>query len=101
MANELVVRGDRTEQELISGLQREVLREDVAAFALEKFWRQLRPRLERTRSHLPTMRKKGEKLKAKIAILARAIAEGQIDRAARGAEAREGTRLHQRRTSSG
>src|SRR5438034_2646421 len=36
-ANELVVRRDRIEQELISGLQREVLREDVAAFALEEF----------------------------------------------------------------
>jgi len=41
-ANELVVRRDRIEQELISGLQREVLREDVAAFALEEFKRQLR-----------------------------------------------------------
>jgi DNA invertase Pin-like site-specific DNA recombinase len=55
-ANELVVRRDRIEQELISGLQREVLREDVAAFALEEFKRQLRARLKDTRSHLATMR---------------------------------------------
>jgi len=75
-ANELVVRRDRIEQELISGLQREVLREDVAAFALEEFKRQLRERLEDTRSHLATMRNKREKLKTEIANLARAIAEG-------------------------
>jgi DNA anti-recombination protein RmuC len=75
-ANELVVRRDRIEQELISGLQREVLREDVAAFALEEFKRQLRARLEDTRSHLATMRNKREKLKTEIANLARAIAEG-------------------------
>jgi phage shock protein A len=75
-ANALVVRRDRIEQELISGLQREVLREDVAAFALEEFKRQLRARLEETRSHLEVMRNKREKLKAEIANLARAIAEG-------------------------
>ena len=75
-ANGLVVRRDRIEQELISGLQREVLREDVAAFALEEFKRQLRARLDDTRSHLATMRNKREKLKAEIANLARAIAEG-------------------------
>ncbi len=75
-ANELVVRRDRIEQELISGLQREVLREDVAAFALEEFKHQLRARLEDTRSHLATMRNKREKLKIEIANLARAIAEG-------------------------
>jgi hypothetical protein len=75
-ANELVVRRDRIEQELISGLQREVLREEVAAFALEEFKRQLRARLDDTRSHLATMRNKREKLKTEIASLARAIAEG-------------------------
>jgi len=52
-ANALAIRRDRIEQELISGLQREVLREDVAAFALEEFKRQLRARLADTRSHLP------------------------------------------------
>jgi len=75
-ANEVVVRRDRIEQELISGLQREVLRDDVAAFALEEFKRQLRARLEDTQSHLATMRNKREKLKTEIANLARAIAEG-------------------------
>ena len=75
-ANGLVIRRDRTEQELMSGLQREVLREDVASFALEEFKRQLRARLDDTRSHLATMRNKREKLKSEIANLARAVAEG-------------------------
>ena len=74
--NALVVRRDKIEQELISGLQREVLREDVARFALEEFKRQLHARLDDTRSHLAVMRNKREKLKAEIANLARAIAEG-------------------------
>ena len=74
--NGLVVRRDRIEQELISGLQREVLREDVASFALEEFKRQLRARLDDTRYHLATMRIKREKLQAEIANLARAVAEG-------------------------
>ena len=75
-ANALVIRRDRLERELISGLQREVPREDVAAFALEEFKRQLRERLDDTRSHLTLMRNKREKLKKEIANLARAIAEG-------------------------
>ena len=101
-ANELVVLRDRIEQELISALQREVLREDVAAFALEEFKRQLRARLEDTRSHLATMRNKREKLKTEIANLARDCGWAQIDPAARGVgEAREGTRLYQRRTPRG
>jgi hypothetical protein len=74
--NGLVVRRDRIKQELISGLQREVLREDVASFALEEFKRQLRARLDDTRYHLATMRIKREKLQAEIANLARAVAEG-------------------------
>jgi hypothetical protein len=53
-----------------------VLREDVAAFALEEFKHQLRARLEDTRSHLASMRNKREKLKTEIVNLARAIAEG-------------------------
>jgi DNA anti-recombination protein RmuC len=71
-----VVRRDRLEGELIEGLQREVLREDVAAYALEEFKRQLRARLDDTRSHLVVMRQKRERLKTEIANLARAIAEG-------------------------
>jgi len=55
-ANEMVVRRDRIEQELISVLQRGVLLEDVAAFGLEEFKRQLPARLKDTRSHLATMR---------------------------------------------
>ena len=75
-ANALVIRRDRLERELITGLQREVLREDIAAFALEEFKRQLRARLDDTRSHLTLMRNKREKLKSEISNLANAIAEG-------------------------
>ena len=75
-ANALVLRRDRIEQELVTGLQREVLREDLAAFALEEFKRQQRARVDDARSHLATMRNKREKLKAEIANLARAVAEG-------------------------
>jgi len=76
LRNTLVVRRDKLEKELISGLQREVLREDIAAFALEEFKRQLRARLDDTRSHLALMRNKREKLKTEISNLATAIAEG-------------------------
>jgi seryl-tRNA synthetase len=71
-----VVRRDRLERELITGLQREVLREDIAAFALEEVKRQLRARLYDTISHLALMRNKREKLKAEISNLPTAIAEG-------------------------
>jgi site-specific DNA recombinase len=75
-ANDLVVRRDALERELISGLQREVLHEDIAAFAIEEFRRQLHARLESARSQLGTLRNRREKLKAEIANLANAIAEG-------------------------
>jgi hypothetical protein len=71
-----VVRRDKLEKEVISGLQREVLREDIAAFALEEFKRQLRARRDDTRPHLALMRNKREKLKTEISNLATAIAEG-------------------------
>jgi hypothetical protein len=64
------------EQDLITGLRREVLHEDIAAFAIEEFRRQLHARLESARSRLGTLRNRREKLKAEIANLANAIAEG-------------------------
>jgi site-specific DNA recombinase len=75
-ANALVVRRDTIERELIGGLQREVLREDVAAYVLEEFKRQPRARLADTSSHLSVMRQKREKLESEIANFARAIANG-------------------------
>ena len=72
----VVVRRDRLEAELISGLKREVIREDLAAFAVSEFRRQLQARLDDTRAHLAVKRTKREKLKAEIANLARVIAEG-------------------------
>jgi DNA repair exonuclease SbcCD ATPase subunit len=70
------MRRDKLEAELISGLKREVIREDLAAFALEEFKRQLLARLNDTRSHLGAIRTKREKLKTEIANLARVIADG-------------------------
>jgi site-specific DNA recombinase len=80
-ANDLVVRRDALERELISGLQREVLHEDVAAFAIEEFRRQLHARLESARSQLGTLRNRRERLKAEIANLTTAIAEGHASAA--------------------
>jgi site-specific DNA recombinase len=75
-SNAVVMRRDKLEAELISGLKREVIREDLAAFALEEFKRQLLARLNDTRSHLGAIRTKREKLKTEIANLARVIADG-------------------------
>jgi site-specific DNA recombinase len=75
-ANDLVVRRDVLERELISGLQREVLHEDIASFAIEEFRRQLHARLASARSQLGSLRNRREKLKAEIANLANAVAEG-------------------------
>jgi site-specific DNA recombinase len=82
--NGLVVRRDRLERELIAGLHREVLQEDVAAYAVEEFKRQLQARLQGARSHLSVMRTRREKLKAEIANLAHAIAEGHSSAALLG-----------------
>jgi hypothetical protein len=75
-SNALVVRRDSIEREIIEGLQREVLRDDVAAYAIEEFKRQLQARLQGARSHLAVLRTRREKLKTEITNLARAIADG-------------------------
>jgi hypothetical protein len=75
-SNALVVRRDSIEREIIEGLQREVLRDDIAANALGEFKRQLQSRLQGARFHLAVLRAKREKLKSEITNLARAIADG-------------------------
>ena len=74
--NTLLIRRDKLETEILSGLQREVLREEVAAYAVEEFGRQLRARLEVARKDIAGIRQKQEKLKFEIANIAKAIAEG-------------------------
>jgi hypothetical protein len=74
-ANALVVRRDRIEQELISGLQRECCAK-TSQHSLSKNSSVNFARMDDTRSHLAVMRNKREKLKAEIANLARAVAEG-------------------------
>jgi hypothetical protein len=71
-----VIRRDVIEAEILTGLKREVIREDLAAFALEEFKRQLQARLNDTRSHLSVVRVKREKLKSEISNLAGIIASG-------------------------
>ena len=75
-ANSVVVRRDRLEAELIFGFKREVIREDLAAFAIAEFKRQLQARLDDTKTHLAEKRAKREKLKSEIANLAHVIADG-------------------------
>ena len=55
-ANNLHLRQDTIEREIIGGLQSRVLREDVAAYALSEFKRQLKQKLEGARSQLGALR---------------------------------------------
>jgi len=75
--NSLHLRQDNLEREIISGLQSRVLREDVVAYALAEFNRQLRQRLEGARSHLGRLGQERERLKVEISNLAAAIAQGR------------------------
>ena len=75
--NDLHIRQDRLEKEVISGLQRQVLREDVAAYALAEFKRQYKEKLEGVRSHLGAMQQEREKVKLEIGNLAAVIAQGR------------------------
>ena len=75
-ANDLHLRQDTLEREVIGGLQSRVLREDVAAYALAEFKRQLKQKLEEARSQLGTLGQEREKLKKEIANLSVAIAQG-------------------------
>ncbi len=72
----LLVRRDTLEREILSGLQREVLREEVAAYAVEEFKRQLRERLESMRGQVAATRRRREDLRYQIANIVKIIAEG-------------------------
>ncbi len=73
--NGLLIRREKLEQEILAGLQREVLREDVVSHAVEEFGRKLRARVQATRQDLAEIRQRRQQLKAEIGNLARAIAE--------------------------
>ena len=75
--NNLHLRQDTLEREIICGLQSRVLREDVAAYAVAEFRRQLKAKLEGARSQLSTLRQEREKLKAEISNIAAVIAQGR------------------------
>ena len=76
-SNSLHIRQDSLEQEVLGGLQARVLREDVAAYALAEFNRQLKEKMEGMRSRLGAARREREKLKAEISNLANVIADGR------------------------
>ena len=75
--NNLHVRQDSLEREIIGGLQRQVLREDVAAYALAEFKRQYKAKVEGVRSHLSALQRERERLKLEISNLAGVIARGR------------------------
>jgi phage shock protein A len=75
-ANNLHLRQDMLEREILGGLQSRVLREDVAAYALAEFKRQLKQKLEGARSQLGALAQEREKLKKEVTNLAVAIAQG-------------------------
>jgi hypothetical protein len=76
-SNRLHIRQDTLEHEVLGGLQARVLCEDVAAYALAEFKRQLKEKMEGMRSHLGAARQEREKLKAEISNLAGVIADGR------------------------
>lgn len=74
--NSLLVRRDRLEREILSGLQREVLREEVVSYTLQEFQRQLRAKLDSTRNQVGAARQRREQLKYEVTNIAKVIAEG-------------------------
>jgi site-specific DNA recombinase len=87
--NNLHIRQDSLEREVIGGLQSQVLRQDVAAYALAEFKRQYKAKVERVRSHLGTLQQEREKLKLEIRNLATVIAQGRQSPALAELETRE------------
>src|SRR5215470_11051234 len=75
--NNLHIRQDSLEREVIGGLQQQVLREDVASYALAEFKRQCKAKVESVRSRLGTLQQEREKLKLEISNLASVIAQGR------------------------
>ena len=75
--NNLHIRQDSLEREVIGSLQKQVFREDVATYALAEFKRQYKAKVEGVRSHLGTLQQEREKLKVEISNLAAVIAQGR------------------------
>jgi hypothetical protein len=99
-SNALVLRRDALERELIDGLQRKVLREDLAAHALEEFKRQRRSRVQGARSRLAVIRNRGEKLNTSLLMWAYVASKTRRDLVVpRGSRALSETTLEQRRRS--
>src|SRR5262249_37964768 len=76
-ANNLHLRQDTLEREILGGLQSRVLREDIVSYALAEFKRQYRAKVEGVRSQLGRLQQEREKLKLEISNLASVIAQGR------------------------
>ncbi|MGB6876113.1 MAG: recombinase family protein [Candidatus Acidiferrales bacterium] len=75
-SNRLRVRRDVLERELLGGLQKRVLREDVVNYALERFERELVKELRNVGGELERMRRRKADLEAEAARLATGLASG-------------------------
>lgn len=73
--NALLVRRVKLEREILRGLSREVLSEDVVSYTLQEFERQLRAKIRAAKDGVGLLRQRREKLKRETTNLSEAIAE--------------------------
>jgi site-specific DNA recombinase len=73
--NTLLLRRVKLEREILTGLSREVLSEDVVSYTLQEFERQLRAKIRAAKDDAGLLRQRREKLKREIGNLSEAIAE--------------------------
>jgi hypothetical protein len=69
------------EREVLAGLQREVLNNDVLRFAVSEFGRQLRERLSTGRGQIEQQKRRREVLRVEIQNLADIVAHGNASKA--------------------
>jgi site-specific DNA recombinase len=75
-SNRLRIRRDVLERELLVGLQRKVLREDVIEYTLSRFEEQLSKELQNVSADMERMRKRKAELESEIARLTGGLASG-------------------------
>lgn len=72
--NRLLLGREALEREVLAGLEREAMHEDVVRFTVQEFGRQLRERVEAARANMDSLNRKRDRLKAEIARLTDGIA---------------------------
>ena len=80
-SNAMRLRRIDIEREVLAGLQREVLNNDVLRFAVSEFGRQLRERLSTGRSQIEQQKRRREVLRVEIQNLADIVAHGNASKA--------------------